>query len=97
MHVINMMGLEISTQTAVAVVVAFLAAGIPAVAVVWRTRKGSPDSMAVVLSSSAAYLVELHSRLESLEARVACLERENRAYFRLHGPLPVDGEVGDDQ
>ena len=92
-----MMGLEISAQTAVAVLVAFLAAGVPAAAVVWRTRKNSPDSMAVVLSSSTNYLIELHSRLESLEARVACLELENRAYFRLHGPLPAADKSKDDK
>jgi hypothetical protein len=76
--VINMMGLEISTQTAVTVLVTLLAAGIPAAAIVWRSRKNSPESMAVVLSSSADYLIGLHTRLESLEARVALLERENR-------------------
>jgi hypothetical protein len=42
------------------------------------------------LSSSADYLIGLHTRLESLEARVALLERENREYFRLHGPLPAE-------
>jgi hypothetical protein len=88
--VINMMGLEISTQTAVTVLVTLLAAGIPAAAIVWRSRKNSPESMAVVLSSSADYLIGLHTRLESLEARVALLERENREYFRLHGPLPAE-------
>ena len=85
---IGMLGFEVATSTFLVLVGAALTAGIPAAAVVWRTRKSSPDSMAVVLSSSAAYLIELHSRLESLEARVAWLEGENRAYFRLHGPLP---------
>tara|TARA_R110002153_G_scaffold110192_1_gene251251 strand:+ start:441 stop:713 length:273 start_codon:yes stop_codon:yes gene_type:complete len=90
-----MLGLEVTTSTLLVLIGAILTAGIPAAAVVWRTRKSSPDSMAVVLSSSATYLIELHSRLESLEARVAWLEGENRAYFRLHGPLPA--EVKDDE
>jgi hypothetical protein len=92
-----MIALEITTPTAIVLIGAFLTAGIPAAAVVWRTRKSSPDSMAVVLSSSASYLIELHGRLERLEARVALLERENRAYFRLHGPLPINHEVDDNQ
>ncbi len=92
---IGMLGLEVTTSTLLVLIGAILTAGIPAAAVVWRTRKSSPDSMAVVLSSSATYLIELHSRLESLEARVAWLEGENRAYFRLHGPLPA--EVKDDE
>jgi hypothetical protein len=86
------MGVEISTQTFYTVIATLLTAGIPAAAVVWRTRKSSPDSMAVVLSSSAEYLIGLHTRLESLEARVELLERENREYFRLHGPLPAGTE-----
>ena len=86
---IGVLGLEVSTPTLLLLIGAILTASIPAAAVVWRTRKNSPDSMAVVLSSSAAYLIELHSRLENLEARVAWLEVENRAYFRLHGPLPA--------
>lgn len=71
---------------------AFITATIPGVIAVWRGRKNGPDSTAVVLTASATYLTEMHARLEALEQRVERLERENRAYYRLHGPLPVGEE-----
>jgi hypothetical protein len=60
--------------------------GIP----LWRTRAKGPDSTALILTASATYFAELHERMAALESRVEFLELENRAYFDLHGPLPVD-------
>lgn len=82
------LAVTISNPTLIVLCVAMVSAGVPAAAVIWRSRKSSPDSMAVVLTSSAQYLAEMHARLEALEQRVERLERENRAYYRLHGPLP---------
>jgi len=69
-------------------IVALLSALTTATVPLWRNRKHSPDSMAVVLTGSANYLAEVHQRLGELEARVLHLEAENRAYFNLHGALP---------
>lgn len=70
--------------------VAMLSAITTAIVPLWRGRRRSPDSMAVILTGSANYLAEVHERLGELEARVLFLERENRAYFLLHGDLPDD-------
>tara|TARA_R110000824_G_scaffold21303_8_gene79553 strand:+ start:238 stop:495 length:258 start_codon:yes stop_codon:yes gene_type:complete len=76
------------TPTLVLALVALVSAVSTAMIPLWRNRKASPDSMAVVLTGSAAYLAEVHQRLAELEARVHQLETENRAYFNLHGPPP---------
>jgi hypothetical protein len=87
---VGLMALTVSNPTLAIIVAAFISACIPAAAVVWRNRKDSPESMAVVLASSTTYLIELHARLSALEGRVAVLERENQRYYRLHGPLPEE-------
>ena len=74
--------------TIVLAVIALLSALTTATVPLWRNRRNSPDSMAVVLTGSANYLAEVHQRLGELESRVLDLERENRAYFNLHGALP---------
>jgi hypothetical protein len=75
-------------QTLTLALVALGSAVTTALIPLWRNRKSSPDSMAVVLTGSATYLAEVHRRLAELEARVLQLETENRAYFNLHGPPP---------
>ena len=76
-------------QTFTLALVALVSAVSTAMIPLWRNRKSSPDSMAVVLTGSATYLAEVHQRLAELEARVLHLETENRAYFNLHGPPPA--------
>jgi hypothetical protein len=75
-------------QTLMLALVALVSAVATAMVPLWRNRKSSPDSMAVVLTGSATYLAEVHRRLAELEIRVLHLETENRAYFNVHGPPP---------
>ena len=74
--------------TIILAAVACMSAIVTATVPLWRSRRDSPESLAVVLTGSASYLAEVHQRLSELESRVLYLERENRAYFNLHGALP---------
>ena len=76
------------TATIILAAIAFASTVVTVAVPVWRGRRKGPDSTAVILTASATYFNSLHERLSELEARVAFLEAENRAYFFEHGPLP---------
>jgi hypothetical protein len=76
------------TATIILAAIAFASTVVTVAVPMWRGRRTGPDSTAVILTASATYFNSLHDRLSELEARVAFLEAENRAYFVEHGPLP---------
>lgn len=79
------------TATIILAIIAFASTVATVLIPLWRTRRNSPDSTALILTASATYFSELHSRMAALENRVSFLEAENRAYFHRYGALPTDG------
>lgn len=59
---------------------------------VYNSRKSSPQAQATLGEGYNALLTQVQLRLAALELRVAQLERENDAYHRLYGPLPLSHE-----
>ncbi len=66
-----------------------LTVAVTAFVTIWGQRRRSPGTASTLLGGADMLLTQLQTRLISLEARVATLERENDAYHRLYGPLPL--------
>ena len=76
------------TASIILAIIAFISTVVTVTVPLYRSRSKGPESTALILTASATYFAELHDRLETLEQRISQLEKENRAYFDLHGPLP---------
>jgi hypothetical protein len=81
------------TASIILAVFAFVSTVVTVTVPLYKSRSKGPESTALLLTASATYFAEVHDRLETLELRLSQLEKENRRYFDLHGPLPREFEL----